>query len=144
MQEEYMKNKNRKSQFGMKNFKESFTQMLMEEKKTVEEIKLEYGIYDNEIALRLLKIKVAVKDIKHNDMSNDELISFLKNIMNYDDMQTWLMRKQMEGVELTLNDELKKFFELKSNEDILKLYDIEQNYDQININRIRKVLEKNQ
>lgn len=75
-------------------------------------------------------------------MSNNELILFLENVMNYGNMQIWLMRKQIEGIELNLNDELKKLFELKSNEDILKLYDVEQNYNQNNVNGIRKVLEK--
>ena len=73
-------------------------------------------------------------------MNYDELILFLKNIMNYDEMQIWLMRKQMEGIELTLNDELKKFFSLKTNNDILRLYDVEQNYDQNNINELKLLL----
>ena len=73
-------------------------------------------------------------------MNYDELILFLKNIMNYDEMQIWLMRKQMEGIELTLNDELKKFFTLKTNNDILRLYDVEQNYDQNNINELKLLL----
>ena len=74
------------------------------------------------------------------NMNYDELILFLKNIMNYDEMQIWLMRKQMEGIELTLNDELKKFFTLKTNNDILRLYDVEQNYDQNNINELKLLL----
>ena len=75
-------------------------------------------------------------------MSNDELILFLKSAMNYDDMQIWLMKKEFQGIKLTLNDKLKNFFELKTEDDILRLYDIEQNYDQNNIDSIKKTLKK--
>ena len=68
------------------------------------------------------------------------LIKFLKSIMNYDEMQIWKMKYQLKGIELTLNDELKKFFDLKTDEDILKLYELEQNYNQKNIDSIRKTL----
>ena len=100
---------------------------------TIEEVKLKYSL-DDDVALRLEMIKFIL------NMNYDELILFLKNIMNYDEMQIWLMRKQMEGIELTLNDELKKFFTLKTNNDILRLYDVEQNYDQNNINELKLLL----
>ena len=100
---------------------------------TIEEVKLKYSL-DDDVALRLEMIKSIL------NMNYDELILFLKNIMNYDEMQIWLMRKQMEGIELTLNDELKKFFTLKTNNDILRLYDVEQNYDQNNINELKLLL----
>ncbi len=100
---------------------------------TIEDVKLKYSL-DDGVALRLEMIKSIL------NMNYDELILFLKNIMNYDEMQIWLMRKQMEGIELTLNDELKKFFTLKTNNDILRLYDVEQNYDQNNINELKLLL----
>ena len=100
---------------------------------TIEDVKLKYSL-DDDVALRLEMIKFIL------NMNYDELILFLKNIMNYDEMQIWLMRKQMEGIELTLNDELKKFFTLKTNNDILRLYDVEQNYDQNNINELKLLL----
>lgn len=100
---------------------------------TIEEVKLKYSL-DDDVALRLEMIKSIL------NMNYDELILFLKNIMNYDEMQIWLMRKQMEGIELTLNDELKKFFTLKTNNDILRLYNAEQNYDQNNINELKLLL----
>ena len=100
---------------------------------TIEEVKLKYSL-DDDVALRLEMIKSIL------NMNYDELILFLKNIMNYDEMQIWLMRKQMEGIELTLNDELKKFFSVKTNNDILRLYDVEQNYDQNNINELKLLL----
>ena len=100
---------------------------------TIEDVKLKYSL-DDGVALRLEMIKSIL------NMNYDELILFKKNIMNYDEMQIWLMRKQMEGIELTLNDELKKFFTLKTNNDILRLYDVEQNYDQNNINELKLLL----
>lgn len=112
------------------------------ERETLEDIKLVYGIWDDEILQRLWIIKSAINEEKQHDMSNDELISFLKSIMNYGDMQIWLMRQRMNGVNLSLNEALKKFFELKSDQDILELYDIEQNYDYENIKGIRKTLER--
>ena len=107
----------------------------------VEDISIKYEI-DYDIAWRLLKIKNYIKNKRKKDMNYDELLIFLKNAMNYGDMQIWLYKKQLEGVELTLNDKLKKFFEIKSKENILKIYDEEQNYNQNNINEIRKVLKK--
>lgn len=49
---------------------------------------------------------------------------------------------KIKGVELSLNEKLKKFFDLNSDEEILKKYDIQQNYDENNITGIRKVLTK--
>ncbi len=126
----------------IKSLEGDLTKAPIVEGETLEEIKLVYDIQDDETILRLREIKLDIKDKKQKNMGNDELISFLKSIMNYDNMQIWLMEKQIEGIELTLNDKLKKFFELKSNEDILRLYDVEQNYNQNNINGIRKILEK--
>lgn len=109
------------------------------EEYTVEEIKTLYNIQDTEIVLRLWTLKSDIRNKRKVSTNYDELFKFLKSAMNYDDMQIWLMTKQMEGVKLTLNDKLKKFFELKSNDDILKLYDVEQNYNENNINDIRKI-----
>ena len=72
----------------------------------------------------------------------NELIIFLKSAMNYDEMQIWLVKQQMKGVQLSLNEKLRKFFELKSDADILKQYDVEQSYNRNNITEIRKVLRK--
>ena len=113
-----------------------------EQEKILEEMKLEYDIQDDEIILRIWELKQAIREKKQKMMSDDEILTFLRNAMNYGDMQIWLMKEQIEGIELTLNDELKKFFELKSNDDILRLYDIEQNYDQNNIDEIGKILKK--
>lgn len=109
-----------------------------EENLTIEEIKLKYDLQDDDVVLRLWTLKSTIKTERQTTMNYNELLAFLKSAMNYDEMQIWLMRKQMEGVELTLNDALKKFFELKSNDDILRLYDVEQNYNQNNIKKIRK------
>lgn len=118
------------------------TTPLAENDLTLEEIKIKYGLQSEEIVLRLWTLKIAIRNEKQRSMNYDELIAFLKRTMNYGDMQMWLMNKQIEGIELTLNDKLKKFFELKSNKDILDFYDIEQNYNQNNIRGIKKKLEK--
>ncbi len=116
----------------------------VEENLTVEEIKLKYHLQDDDIALRFLTLKSIIRTEKQQSMSYDELLAFLHSAMNYGEMQIWLMKKEIEGVQLTLNDQLKKFFELQSNDDILRLYDVEQSYNQNNIDGLTKVLEKKQ
>ena len=104
--------------------------MKKKENLTIEEIKLKYDLQDDDVVLRLLTLKSAIKTERQKSINYNELLSFLKSSMNYDEMQIWLMRKQMEGVELNSND------------DILILYDVEQNYDQNNIDEIKKTLKK--
>lgn len=109
---------------------------------TIDELKVKYNLQDDNVVLRLISLRESIKTKKQKSMSYDELILFLQSAMNYDDMQIWLMEKEFQGIKLTLNDELKKFFELKTEDDILRLYDIEQNYDQNNIDSISKTLKK--
>lgn len=90
----------------------------------IEEFKKTYNIQDTDIVFRLLKIKAKLANERNINMNNDELFDFLNYAMNFDEMNIWLIRKQFEGEELTLNDELKKFFELKTDDEILVLYDI--------------------
>lgn len=107
----------------------------------IEELKLKYNLQDD-VILRLISLSEIIKLKRKKVLNYDELLKILKSVMNYDDMQIWLLMKQIEGIELTLNDELKKFFELKNNDEILNLYDVEQNCNQNNIDSIEKVLMK--
>ena len=107
-----------------------------------DELKEKYDLKDDNVISRLISLRNTIKTKRNKSMSYDELISFLQSAMNYDDMQIWLMEKEFQGIQLTLNDELKKFFELKTEDDILRLYDVEQNYDQNNIDSISKTLKK--
>ena len=109
---------------------------------TIDELKVKYDLQDDNIILRLISLRESIKTKRQKSMTTDELILFLQSAMNYDDMQIWLMEMQFQGAQLTLNDKLKKFFELKTEDDILRLYDIEQNYDQNNIDSIKKTLKK--
>lgn len=109
---------------------------------TLEKIKSLYNIQDDETAQRIINLKSIIKQTKQQSMTIDELIIFLNDAMNYDEMQIWSMRQKIKGVELSLNEKLKKFFDLNSDEEILKIYDIQQNYDENNITGIRKVLTK--
>ena len=109
---------------------------------TIDELKVKYNLQDDNVVLRLISLMESIKTKKQKSMSYDELILFLQSAVNYDDMQIWLMKKEFQGIQLTLNDELKKFFELKTEDDILRLYDVEQNYDQNNIDSISKNLKK--
>ena len=97
-------------------------------------------ITSGEVTLRLSGLKQEFYTKKQVSMEYDELINFLRNAMNYGEMQIWIMKQQVNGIEPTLNDMLKKFFELKTNEDIIKLYDIEQNYNENNLNNVKKLI----
>ena len=106
----------------------------------IDDIKSTYNINDDKIVYRLLELRDLIIDNKKKDISILDLIKFLNSAMNYDEMQIWLLRKQMKGKVLTLEDKLSKFFELKSNREILNLYIAEENYNQNNIDDIRKSL----
>ncbi len=123
-------------------FDGTFDRSKAEENLSVEEIKLKYELQDD-IVVRLLALKSFIETKRQKFSNFNEFIVFLKSAMNYDDMQIWLLREQMAGVNLTLNDELKKFFELNSNDDILRIYDVEENYGQNNIDGIRRTLVNN-
>ena len=111
-------------------------------KEIIEEFKKTYNIQDTDIIFRLLKIKAKLAHERNADISNEELFDFLNNAMNYDEMNIWLIRKQFEGEKITLNDELKKFFELKTDDEILVLYDISQNVNEESIDNARKLIKK--
>lgn len=57
----------------------------------------------------ILNLKSIIKQTKQQSMTIDELIIFLNDAMNYDEMQIWLMRQKIKGVELSLNEKLKNF-----------------------------------
>ena len=54
----------------------------------------------------------------------DEIISFLRSAMNYDEMNIWLLRMSAKGIDVSLDESLSKFFELVPQEKILSLYDV--------------------
>ena len=109
---------------------------------TIKLIKTKYNIQDNNIISRLIIIKQKIESKKQSNINYDELLTFLQSSMNYDDMQLWLMKKESQGIKLTLDDKLKIFFEINTDDEILLLYDIEQNYDENNIGSIKKKLKK--
>ena len=80
--------------------------------KTQEKIKMLYNIQDAETIQRLINLQLFFEQTKHVIMSIEQLIIFLKTAINYDDMQIWIMKQKINGVQLSLNDTLKKFFEL--------------------------------
>ena len=107
----------------------------------IEKIKSTYDI-DNSNILRLIELHFLIKDQYQQDMNISDLLKFLGYVMNYDEMQIWLIRKQIKNENVTLNEKLTKFFSLKSNEDILRLYNMEQNYNQNNLDNVKKMIKK--
>ncbi len=106
----------------------------------LEEFRKLYDIQDKNVLLRLLGIKSKLARERNIDMGVDDLILFLSNAMNYGEMQIWLIRQNLEGIELSLSDKLKRFFELETDEGLLILYDIEQNYNEQNIENVRQLI----
>ena len=112
----------------------------MENNLDIEELKCKYNLQDD-IICKLCSLKNLIEEKRQKSMNYNELITFLKSAMNYDEMQIWFIKQQILNKKITLNEELKKFFELKTNDDILILYDVEQNYNQNNLDEIKRVLE---
>lgn len=108
-----------------------------EDNLNTDELKEKYELKDDNVISRLISLRNTIKTKRDKSMSYDELILFLNFAMNYDDMQIWLIKNELQGVQLTLNDELEKFFELNTDDDILRSYDIGQNCDQNNIDSIK-------
>lgn len=114
----------------------------MENNLDIDELKFKYNLQDD-IICKLCSLKNLIEEKRQKSMNYNELITFLKSAMNYDEMQIQFIKQQILNKKITLNEELKKFFELKTNDDILILYDVEQNYNQNNLDGIKRVLEKN-
>ena len=87
-----------------------------------------------------MDIKSILARERNIDMGAEELLSFLASAMNYGNMSVWLIRQKLKGIKLSLNDKLKKFFELETDEAILILYDIEQDHYEKNVEYVRSVI----
>ena len=111
----------------------------MENNLDIEELKFKYNL-QNDIICKLCSLKNLIEEKRQKSMNYNELITFLKSAMNYDERQIWFIKQQILNINITLNEELKKFFELKTNDDILILYDVEQNYNQNNLDGIIKAV----
>ena len=96
---------------------------------------------DDSTITRLLEAQSVICEKRNNNMTIEGLLTFIKSAMNYGQFQIWLLDNQIEGVSVTLNEQINKFLSETSMDEILKLYDIEQNYNQNNIESIRKTLE---
>lgn len=110
-----------------------------ENNKELEEFR-KFNIRDTKVLSRLLSIRSKLVCERNIDMGAEELLSFLASAMNYGNMSVWLIRQKLKGIKLSLNDKLKKFFELETDEAILILYDIEQDHYEKNVEYVRKVI----
>lgn len=98
-------------------------------------IKGDYHDLEANVIQRILEVqKLLIHERKHT-MSIEEILRFLSSAMNYGKFQLWLWENKSNGIELNINDKLKKFFSETTNEEILGLYDIEQNYNKNNIEK---------
>ena len=110
-----------------------------ENNKELEEFR-KFNIRDTKVLSRLLSIRSKLVCERNIDMGAEELLSFLASAMNYGNMSVWLIRQKLKGIKLSLNDKLKKFFELETDEAILILYDIEQDHYEKNVEYVRNVI----
>lgn len=92
---------------------------------------------DEEVLSKISKIQELIQTKKQIKLTEEEVISFLLNAMNYGRFQMWLLENKLNGVELSINDKLKKFLSETSEEKILILYDIDQE-----LNDTKNIVEK--
>ena len=79
--------------------------------------------------------------IKYNkSISILEMLQFLEDVMNFDEMQIYLLNCELENIKLNLNDKLIKLFEFKSDDQILNMYETLQNFDEDNISTLKRNL----
>jgi hypothetical protein len=90
------------------------------------ELKQKCGIENTKTAIRIMSLKEKIRLLRRKNISYEELLKFLESLMNFEEMQMWLLKKEIQNEKITFNDKLDKFFELKTDENILEKYDIEQ------------------
>ena len=98
-----------------------------------------YGLSEKN-ADRLYELKRILNKTRNISISYDELIIILKSVMNYDEINIWLVRKSLRGEEATLDEILTKYFKTNNYEDFLRIYDIDQNCNQNNIDDVRSAI----
>lgn len=94
------------------------------DKDEYEMLKSKYSLTDN-VIIKLLKLRLSIRNKTKKALSLDDLVEVLKMAMNYDEMHI-LLKKQSEGIDITLNELLSEFFKLNNEERILNLFEIVQ------------------
>ena len=94
-----------------------------------EKITLEYGITDD-IVIKLLRLSLRIETEKHKVLKVDELIPFLKSVINCDEINSWAIQEELANRKVTLNEKIKRFFKIKQDQDIINLYDPNKNYNE--------------
>lgn len=91
------------------------------EEKELKKLKQKYSLKE-EVLFNVLEIQSKINE--KNELSFEELISFLVRIMNDREMQAWRFGRNLNGEIVSLNDSLTKYFKLKTNEEIINLYEL--------------------
>ena len=84
---------------------------------------------DEDVVSRINSLQELFLNQKYQNYSDEEMIQFLRSAMNYGKFQLWLIENKLNGVELSLNDKLKRFLSETSDAQILGLYDVEQSFN---------------
>lgn len=96
-----------------------------------------YNLSAEEIE-KLLELQTALVNERNHCMTIEEIITFLRSAMNFGEFQLTLFSYKIDGIELSLNEMLKKFLNVISIEQILGLYDILQNFNEVNLENLRE------
>ena len=97
----------------------------------------EHSDSKEQLKIRLVEIQKMLEQERHQELSIEEILIFIKNAMNYGKFQI-----EISGKGLSFEEKLKQFLSETSNEEILTLYDIGQNYNANNLKAIDRMIEE--
>lgn len=101
------------------------------------DIMREHSDSKEQLKIRLVEIQKMLEQERHQELSIEEILIFIKDAMNYGKFQIEISDK-----ELSFEEKLKQFLSETSNEEILTLYDVGQNYNANNIKAIDRMIEE--
>lgn len=89
---------------------------------------------------RIMGLQELISSEKGENISLEELVEFLDNVINYNEFQIWL--SDITEKKLSKEERLKLFLSRTSDNDILRLYGTEKNYNQNNLANITKMIDE--
>ncbi len=95
-------------------------------------LKENYKLSDENVN-RIIGLRKYLAEEQHEYLTYWDLMDKLKWAMNCDEMQIWLIKNDLKGIETTLDEELTKFFELTANQRIITIFEINKNVNDVNL-----------
>ena len=97
------------------------------------ELRTKYGITDQGVLERINTFRTKLKTKLNKELTTDELIEYLNEAMNCDEVQLRWVENYFKGTETTLEDDLKLLFECATDEQIFMKYAAMTNVNEANI-----------